>query len=614
MKTTKHHSRLLLLGIGLTALIACQKPEEIVLDSTPEAFSFASKSAVIITGTDDIESEAVTIGGINTPASVTVSDGKYGIDTAACTVAPGTINAGQKLRLCAPRPKTAGTQSTVTVTVGGVSSTFKAIADPAAPVPVLALTPVNFTPQSQFDVSKNTIFTSNELTVSGLAATSSTPVSITAPAAAKLLINGDEKPSPSSVKNGDKIKVSIISASTDSAVSTASLKVGELGKELTATYSVRTAGPLGANEFAPLETLTDFKPLSGQDIGVGFAVPDTTPSCKYGTGQYPGPWRKATAAEVVAGDIDFFYRNGYEFKKSGTPKPGWNNCPENWDEAAILATGDAGQTVGAELRKFGKTSVSFNVAGTGNVNKVELKLKLAHQSRADLLMTLVSPNGTRVLIYDMLKDSLNNTIRGSQFSNPNTYDGGMLFESTGISIIFDDAAVPPANDTPDPSNPSRNWTPSGNEAATLKYRCGQNNRFVVGANGNTVNQIGNSLGACWDNGNGDQKANYPGKTGFGSFARVRPSNPLSGFNGLPITGTWKLEIEDRAPGNQESNDDTFPPFRPLEVAGAPTTKPDASSPPKSVTSVAGDDKQLVRQPTLAATNIPKLRVAVLTVK
>jgi hypothetical protein len=215
------------------------------------------------------------------------------------------------------------------------------------------------------------------------------------------------------------------------------------------------------------------------------------------------------------------------------------------------------------------------------------------------------------LIYDMQKDSQGNTIRGSQFSNPNTYDGGMLLESTGISVIFDDTAVAPPKDT---TGPGASWTPAPGEMATLRYRCGQNNRFV-GPVASQVNQIGNWLGACWDNSNGDGKANFPGKTGFGSFARVLPSNPLAGFNGGPITGTWKLEIEDRAPGNQESNDDAFPPFRPLEVAGAQTSKPDASTPPKSVTSVAGDDKQLVRQPTNdPIKNTPKLRVAILTVK
>jgi hypothetical protein len=609
MKQPHHHSRLLLIGlIGLTALIACQKPDEIVLDSTPDTFSFANKTGVTITGTDDIESESVTIAGLNTAANVSVTGGKYGIDAAACTATTGTINAGQKLRLCAPRPKTAGAESTVTVSVGGVNISFKAIAEPA--VLVLALTPSTF--NSQFDVNKSVTFTSNELTVTGLATTASTPISITAPTAAnaKLLINGVEKPSPSSLKNNDKIKVSITSASTDSTVSTVSLKVGEVGKELIATYSVRTAGPLAANEFAPLETLTDYKPAVGENAPTpSVVIPDTTPTCKYGTGTHPGPWRKATSAEVLAGTIDFFYRNGYEFKKTNEPKSGWNNCPENWDEAAILAAGDAGQTVGTELRKFGKTSLSFNVAGTGNVNKVELKLKLAHQSRADLLMTLVSPNGTRVLIYDMQKDSQNNDIRGSQFSNPNTYEGGMLYESTGISIIFDDAAVPPPNDPLDPTNPARNWAPTGEEAATLKYRCGQNDRPVGG-----IRRTGNSLGACWDNSNGDQKANFPGKTGFGSFARVRPSNPLAGFNGGPMTGTWKLEIEDRAPGNQESNDDAFPPFRPLDLVGQ-TPKNDFTTPtPKSVTAVIGDDKQLVRQPTNALNNIPKLRVAVLTVK
>ena len=603
MKQTHLHSRFLLIGlIGLTALVGCPKTEEPILDSTPETFSFANKTDVTITGTGDIESETVTIRGINTAATISVKNGKYGIDTAACTAAAGTITLGQKLRLCALRPTTAGAESTVTVTVGGLSISFKAIAEAA--VPVLALTPTSF--NSQFGVGKNTTLTSNELTVSGIAANSSTPISISGSTSAKLLINGVEKPSPSSVKDGDKIKVSIISASTDNTFSDVDLKIGGL----TAKYSVRTTGPLGANEFAPLETLVDYQPTIGENSPVaGFVVPDTSPTCKYGAGGSVGPWRKATAAEVVAGDIDLFYRSGYEFKKSGLLKGDWNSCPANWDEAAILAAGDAGLNVGGEIRKFGKTSLNFNVAGTGNVNKVELKLKLAHQSRADLLMTLVSPTGTRVLIYDMQKDSQNNTIRGSQFSNPNTYDGNMLFESTGISIIFDDTAVPPANDTPDPSNPSRNWAPTGDESATLKYRCGQNDRPVGG-----IRRTGNSLGACWDNANGDQKANFPGKTGFGSFARVRPSNPLAGYNGQPIAGLWKLEIEDRATGNQESNDDSFPPFRPLDLPGQ-TPKNDSTTPtPKSVTAVVTDDKDLVRQPALSVSNIPKIRVAVLTVK
>ena len=66
MKQSQHHSRLLLIGlIGLTALIACQKPDEpvptpIVPDSTPDAFSFANKTGVAVTGTEDIESEAIT--------------------------------------------------------------------------------------------------------------------------------------------------------------------------------------------------------------------------------------------------------------------------------------------------------------------------------------------------------------------------------------------------------------------------------------------------------------------------------------------------------------------------------------------------------------------------
>jgi Proprotein convertase P-domain len=719
MKQPIINARLLLIGsIGLLALVACPGPDT---DTTPNEFTFINKTGLSITGTATIESEAVNIDGINAAASVSVTGGSYGIDGAACQTGAGTINAGQKLRLCAAPPKKFGEESNVSVDVGGTKASFKAIAenlesisfpaksfDAAGQADSAAVTPswasgftdldvtyknvtgisgatggfkiregacqttaakvkktesikacatvpggtangakaivtLEFGSSTTGLVSKsfeanvgavvadNIVLTpkefipvltiapstpkqlSNEITVTGIG--SSAPISITSTPGsnAKLYIDGVPKTSPSSVTNGQKIQVEQTSSATADVVSFVTLKVGATGKEVSASYNVKTQGALGPNEFATVETLVDYIPANGVNTPTTgtIMIPDTSPTCKYGAGGSVGPWRKATPAEVTANNIDYFAY--YAFKKSGRPKSEWNSCPANWDEAAILAAGDAGQNVGGELRKFGKTTVDFNVAGIGNVTKVELKLKLAHQSRADLLMTLVSPTGTRVVIFDLEKDSLGGQIRNTQFSNPNAYNewrngvpngwanGENLFESAGISIIFDDAAVAPANDNPA-------WSPVGDEAATLRYRCGQNDRT-------TARLSGNSLGACWNNGNGDGKANFPGMTGFGSFARVRPSNPLSAFVGKAINGTWKLEIEDRAPGNQESNDDAFPPDRPVEVAGQQTSALDTSVPRKLVTSVIGDDTQLVRQPAIdSVRNTPKLRVAVLSVK
>jgi Proprotein convertase P-domain len=699
MKLLHQHSRLLLIGgIGLATLVACQTP-----DSTPDAFSFASKTGVSITQTGSIESESVTITGMSTAASISVTGGTYGLDGGACVANSGTVSAGQQLRLCATAPNKFGQESTVNIDVGGVKSSFTAsaetlttinfaptsfapsgLADSAAVTAVwtssladldvvattagvigatggfkigsdttcqtngkvkvnesikacatvpnsttngakvtvslefgsnttgkvtktfevtvgalavdnVALNPSNFTSPAA-SVAKSTVFSSDELTVYGLLTGSSVPVSVVG---GQVLVNGA---TAATVKNGDKIKVSLTSSTTDDTLSSATVMVGTTGVK--ATFFVRTVGILNADEYLPNQVLTDFRPLvpwakTDPAPPEGFNVADTSPSCVYGSG---GPWSKVS--DVTIAEFLYVRSNGDKlgFVKSNLPKDQWNSCPANWNEAAIIAAG------AASPNKFGKTTLTFNVSATGtatNVSKVELKLKVPHQSRADLYMTLVSPDGTRVVIFDLEKDSLGKGLRGTQFSNPNVYapTGYPLPESNGVSLIFDDAAVAPAKDT------GSVWTPVGDEAATIPYRCGPNGRTPIGG----AQQKGNWLGTCYDNSNADKKGNYPGGgTGFGSFGRVRPSNPLSAFNGLPIAGTWTLEIEDRAPGNQESNDDTFPPFRPLDLPGQ-NPKNDYSTPPQSVTAVPGDDKQLVRQAALGKL-IPKVRLAVLTIR
>jgi Proprotein convertase P-domain len=706
MKQLHQHSRLLLIGsIGLLSLMACQ-----TTDSTPDAFSFASKTGVSITETGSIESESMTITGMTSAASISVTGGKYGLDGGACIANSGMISAGQKLRLCATAPNKFGQESSVNIDIGGVKSSFtitaetldainfaptsfapSGTADSAAVTAVwtssladldviattsgvagatggfkvssgttcqtsgkvklnegikacatvpnstangskvtvslefgssttgkvtktfevtvgalavgsVALSPSNFTSPSA-TVAKSTVFTSNELTVLGLLTDSSVPISAVG---GQVLVNGA---TATTVKNGDKIKVSLTSSGADDTLSSATVTVGTTGKEVKATYSVRTAAILGADEYLPNQVLTDFRPLvpwakTDPLPPEGYNIADTSPTCVYGSG---GPWSKVS--DLTIAEFLYVRSNGDKlgFIKSNLPKADWNSCPANWNEAAIIAAGTTSPN------QFGKTTLTFNVSATGaatTVSKVELKLKVPHQSRADLFITLVSPNGTRVVIFDLEKDSLGRGLRGTQFSNPNVYAPGgyPLPESTGISLIFDDAAVAPPKDT------GTLWTPTGDEAVTIPYRCGPNSRTPTGA----TQQKNNWLGTCYDNSNADKKGNYPGGgTGFGSFGRVRPSNPLSAFNGLPIAGTWTLEIEDRAPGNQESNDDTFPPFRPLDLPNTATQtnnpKNDYSSPPKSVFAVPGDDKQLVRQAALGKL-IPKVRVAVLTVK
>jgi hypothetical protein len=530
---------------------------------------------------------------------VTGATGGFKIGSGTCQ-SIGKLRLADSIKACANVPSTTANGAKVTVALefgsnatGKVTKTFEGTVGPLT-VESIVLTPGNFSAVQ--DAAKSIGVESNELTVTGIATGSIATATVT-PATAILSIDGVVKPSGSSINNFQKVKLALTSSLTDDTLTSATLtiKVAATNKEISATYNVLTAAALGPGEFKPDQPITDFRPLvpwtkDDPKPPAGINIADTSPSCVFASG---GPWRKVAPGETN----EFLYvrANGEQlgFVKSGIDKASWNSCPENWDEQAIIN----GTAVG---RQFGKTILTFNVTGAGNVSKVELKLKVAHQSRADLVMTLVSPIGTRVAIYDTPTDTQGKPLRGTQFSNPNAYDpaGYPLPESAGISVIFADDTTPPILD----------GVQLPGEAITLPYRCGPSNRVVNG-----IKEVGKLLGDCWNNsGTITNRSNYPGKTGFGSFGKVLPSNPLTGFNGQAIAGTWTLEIEDRAPGNLESNDDIFPPFRPLDKPGE-SPKNDYSTPKRSVTAVLGDTRQLVRQPTNGSF-IPKVRVAVLSVK
>lgn len=107
------------------------------LDTTPDAFSFAAR-----TGVDRntvVTSEPITLRGINAPTTVTVSGGEYSVGcTTDYTTGASTIIEGQII--CARHvSSTLGTtQTTTTVSVGGVSGTFSSttaaiVIDPSLP-------------------------------------------------------------------------------------------------------------------------------------------------------------------------------------------------------------------------------------------------------------------------------------------------------------------------------------------------------------------------------------------------------------------------------------------------------------------------------------------------
>jgi len=91
-------------------------------DTTPDAFTFTDVTGQALSTV--VESNAITVAGINAAAAISVTGGEYQINGGAWTSAAGTVTNGQTVKV---RHTTSGSNSTATnttLTIGGVSDTF----------------------------------------------------------------------------------------------------------------------------------------------------------------------------------------------------------------------------------------------------------------------------------------------------------------------------------------------------------------------------------------------------------------------------------------------------------------------------------------------------------
>ncbi len=97
--------------------------------SQPISFEFAPK--VRVQPGAVVESEAVTVGGINTSSPISIVFGEYSVDGNSYTSLPGQILNGQTLRLRTQAPLAPDTQKAASVNVGGFTSRFEVGSAPA---------------------------------------------------------------------------------------------------------------------------------------------------------------------------------------------------------------------------------------------------------------------------------------------------------------------------------------------------------------------------------------------------------------------------------------------------------------------------------------------------
>ena len=185
-------------------------------DTVPDAFAFGSASNVARNA--PIDSAAVTVAGINAPATISVSNGSYSVDGAAFTSAPGTVTAGQQVRVRHTSASGFSTSTSTTLTIGGVSASFTSTTEAADTVPAA------FDFVDVVDARKRSVVTSNIVTVSGINA----PATITVSGGgASFAINGGAfSATPRTVAAGDRVQMRLTTPNSNFTTTTATLGIG----------------------------------------------------------------------------------------------------------------------------------------------------------------------------------------------------------------------------------------------------------------------------------------------------------------------------------------------------------------------------------------------------
>lgn len=93
-----------------------------IVDTTPDAFAFAAVEQAGLS--QAVDSQAVTIRGINAAANISVSGGQYSINGGAFTANAGTISSGDTVVVRLTTSANSLAQSQARLTVGGVSADF----------------------------------------------------------------------------------------------------------------------------------------------------------------------------------------------------------------------------------------------------------------------------------------------------------------------------------------------------------------------------------------------------------------------------------------------------------------------------------------------------------
>lgn len=227
-------------------------------DTTPDAFSFAPVSGAALDSL--VESETVSISGINTTVPVTAQDLEYSLNGGAYTAAAGQLQAGDRLRVrlrSAATPATSRSgrlivDSTESADLIAEFSVTTAEPPPADTTP----DPISFAPRT--GVEPGALVESEVASISGINAATAIGVQ-----SGEFRINGgDYRSQAASVQSGDTVQLRHTASLMFNASVSTLLTVGDVATSFTSTTR--------AQQPPPTDTTPDafqFLPQSGAAAG-----------------------------------------------------------------------------------------------------------------------------------------------------------------------------------------------------------------------------------------------------------------------------------------------------------------------------------------------------------
>ncbi|QEP43794.1 DUF1566 domain-containing protein [Ectothiorhodospiraceae bacterium BW-2] len=232
-------------------------------DTTPDAFSFTDQTGVALSTL--IESNTITVAGINAATAISISGGEYKIDAGSYTSTAGTVLNGQTVTVRHTSSASHSSQTDTILTLGGISDTFTTTT-------LDDTTPDAFSFTDQTGVALSTLIESNTITVAGINA--ATAISISG--GEYKIDAGSYTSTAGTVLNGQTVTVRHTSSASHSSQTDTILTLGGISDTFTTTTTLDDTTPDAFSFIAqtgvPRATVTESNAITVSGLSVGAEI------------------------------------------------------------------------------------------------------------------------------------------------------------------------------------------------------------------------------------------------------------------------------------------------------------------------------------------------------